>query len=85
VGRFGGNLWGLSSAVDNEAISAGRAALAAPRPVRSVVALASDLDQALTHRFGDAPQARDFHDQYVTAAQHHQHRALPARGGESSL
>ena len=68
----------------DEAIGAGQVALAAPRPVRSVVALAGDLDHALIRRFGDAPQTHDFHDQYATAARHHQRRALPACSDESS-
>jgi len=64
----------------DEAIGAGSAALAAPRPVRPVVSLAGDLDRALTRRFGDAPLTRDFHEQYVTAARHSQRRTLSAAG-----
>jgi hypothetical protein len=48
--------------------SAGSTALAAPRPVRSVVVLAGELDQALTRDFGATPQAREFHERYLTAA-----------------
>jgi len=52
----------------DEAHDAGRIALAAPRPVRSVVVLAGELDRALTRSFGTTLQARDFHERYVTAA-----------------
>jgi transcriptional regulator with XRE-family HTH domain len=60
----------------DEAHGAGRMALAAPRPVRSVVVLAGELDRTLTRSFGDAPQARDFHERYVTATR--RTPALPA-------
>jgi len=52
----------------DEAHGAGNVALAAPRPVRSVVVLAGELDRTLTRTFGDAPSVRDFHERYVTAA-----------------
>jgi hypothetical protein len=52
----------------DEAHGAGSMALGTPRPVRSVVVLASELDRALTRSFGDTPQVRDFHERYVTAA-----------------
>lgn len=65
----------------DEAIEAGSAALAAPRPVRSVVALAGELDQTLSCQFGDASRAREFHDQYVATARHSRRRALAASGG----
>jgi hypothetical protein len=67
----------------DEAIGAGSAALAAPRPVRSVVALAGELDRTLSHQFADAPQAREFHDQYMTAARHSR-RTLPASSGSAT-
>src|SRR6266508_1612880 len=62
----------------DEAHSAGSMALAAPRPVRSVVVLAGELDRALTRSFRDTPQARDFHERYVTVARRTP-QALPAQ------
>jgi tetratricopeptide (TPR) repeat protein len=52
----------------DEAQGAGNIALAAPRPVRSVVVLAGELDRTLARSFGDTPEVRDFHERYVTAA-----------------
>jgi transcriptional regulator with XRE-family HTH domain len=52
----------------DEAFGAGNMAMAAPRPVRSVVVLAGELDRAFTRGFGKTPEARDFHERYVTAA-----------------
>jgi tetratricopeptide (TPR) repeat protein/transcriptional regulator with XRE-family HTH domain len=50
----------------DEAHDAANMALAAPRPVRSVVVLASEFDRTLTRAFGNTAQARDFHERFVT-------------------
>jgi hypothetical protein len=52
----------------DEAHDAASMALAAPRPVRSVVVLASEFDRTLTRAFGSTAQARDFHERFVTTA-----------------
>lgn len=52
----------------DEAYDAASMALTAPRPVRSVVVCAGELDRVLTRSFGQTPLARDFHERYVTAA-----------------
>ena len=48
----------------DEAVGEGRRALASPRVVDSVLSRAGDLDSALTARYPDLPEARDFHEQY---------------------
>jgi hypothetical protein len=63
----------------DEAHGAASMALTAPRPVRSVVVLAGELDRAFTRSFGNTPQARDFHEHYVASAR----RTPPTRPARS--
>ena len=58
-----------------EAVEQGRRALGSPTAVKSVFSRIGDLDRALTSRYPDAPDARDFHERYRQAAGR---RSLPS-------
>ena len=59
----------------DQAVTAGTAALDCGRVVWPTMVLAGKLDQALAHRFPDAPSATDFHARYLDAGTR---LALPA-------
>jgi hypothetical protein len=62
----------------DEAHAAGSAALSAPRFVRPTAVLAGRLDRNLRRDFAGTPEARDYHERYVTAAQSQHLSALVA-------
>jgi hypothetical protein len=49
-----------------------------PRLDWPVVVHAGKLDQTLTRDFAGTVEAREFHQQYIAAVEHHQSRSLPA-------
>jgi hypothetical protein len=53
----------------DEAHAAGSVALSAPRFVRPTAVLAGRLDRNLRRDFAGTPEARDYHERYVTAVQ----------------
>jgi hypothetical protein len=64
----------------DEAHAAGSVALSAPRFVRPTAVLAGRLDRNLRRDFAGTPEARDYHERYVTAVQSQRFSSLLAEG-----